>query len=100
MLIVTLDPEYKKRTDELVSQSLELYKKAGASPRISEVWHAKREGDFLCGFFVGEMVGSALSAFHSFHKREPTASEHAEIVDIIEVYAEQIRDFFSKFNPQ
>ena len=50
--------------------------------------------------FFGEMIGSALSAFHSFHKREPTANEHAEIVDIIEVYAEQIRDFFAKFNPQ
>ena len=49
---MTLDPEYKKRTNDLISQSLELYKKAGASPRISEVWHAKREGDFLCGFFV------------------------------------------------
>ena len=57
---MTLDPEYKKRTNDLISQSLELYKKAGASPRISEVWHAKREGDFLCGFFVGEMIGSAL----------------------------------------
>ena len=60
----------------------------------------KEKGISLCGFFVGEMIGSALSAFHSFHKREPTANEHAEIVDIIEVYAEQIRDFFAKFNPQ
>ena len=97
---MTLDSEFKKRTDDLVSQSLELYKKAGASPRISDVWHAKRQGDFLCGFFVGEMVGSALSAFQSFHKREPTGPEHAEIVDIVEAYAEQIRDFFAKFNPQ
>ncbi|MDI1495741.1 MAG: hypothetical protein K8823_1049 [Cenarchaeum symbiont of Oopsacas minuta] len=96
---MVIDPEYKKRTNDLVVQSLELYKSAGASQRISDVWHAQREGDFLCGFFVGEMIGSALSAFQTFHGREPTTQEHGEIVDIIEVHATQIRDFFSKFNP-
>jgi len=44
------------------------------------------------------MVGSALSAFQVFHKREPTQEEHMEIVDIIEQYAKEIREFFAKFN--
>ena len=55
-------------------------------------------GDFLCGFFVGEMLGSALSAFQVFHKREPTPQEHMEIVEIIENYSEAITEFFSQFN--
>lgn len=95
---MTLDPEFKKQTVFLIEQTLELYKKAGASPRISEVWNVERTGDFLCGFFVGEMVGSALSAFQVYHKREPTADEHMEIVNLVENYSKQIQKFFSKFN--
>ena len=95
---MTLDPEFKKQTTLLIEQTLDLYKKAGASPRINEVWNVERIGDFLCGFFVGEMVGSALSAFQVFHKREPTQDEHVEIVSIIEQYAKSIRDFFAQFN--
>ena len=95
---MTLDPEFIKQTTNLVEQTLELYKKAGASPRISDIWNVERVGDFLCGFFVGEMVGSALSAFQIFHQREPTQEEHMEIVDLVEQYAKDIREFFAKFN--
>ena len=95
---MTLDSEFIKQTNKLVSETLKLYQNAGASPRISEVWRCKNTGDFLCGFFVGEMVGSALSAFQVFHKREPTAQEHIEIVEIIENYSEAITEFFSQFN--
>ena len=95
---MTLDSEFKKQTNKLVSETLKLYQNAGASPRIGEVWRCENTGDFLCGFFVGEMVGSALSAFQVFHKREPTAQEHMEIVEIIENYSEAITGFFSQFN--
>ena len=95
---MTLDNEFIKQTNKLVTETLKLYQDAGASPRIGEVWRCENTGDFLCGFFVGEMVGSALSAFQVFHKREPTAQEHMEIVEIIERYSEAITEFFSQFN--
>ena len=95
---MTLDSEFIKQTNKLVSETLKLYQNAGASPRIGEVWRCENTGDFLCGFFVGEMVGSALSAFQVFHKRAPTAQEHIEIVEIIENYSEAITEFFSQFN--
>lgn len=95
---MTLEQEFKKQTIQLIEQTLELYKSAGASPRIGEVWNVKNIGDFLCGFFVGEMVGSALSAFQVYHHREPSADEHMEIVDLVENYSKQIEEFFSKFN--
>ena len=95
---MTLDSEFIKQTNKLVNETLKLYQNAGASPRIGEVWRCENTGDFLCGFFVGEMVGSALSAFQVFHKREPTAQEHIEIVEIIENYSEAITEFFSQFN--
>ena len=95
---MTLDSEFIKQTDKLVSETLKLYQNAGASPRIGEVWRCENTGDFLCGFFVGEMVGSALSAFQVFHKRVPTAQEHMEIVEIVENYSEEITEFFSQFN--
>ena len=59
---MTLDSEFIKQTNKLVSETLKLFQNAGASPRIGEVWRCVNTGDFLCGFFVGEMVGSALSA--------------------------------------
>ncbi|MDX1597014.1 MAG: hypothetical protein R3327_08770 [Nitrosopumilaceae archaeon] len=93
-----LDPEFKKQTESLIEQTLELYKSAGASPRIGQVWNCKNVGDFLCGFFVGEMVGSALSAFQVVHKREPTPDEHMEIVELVEKYSKDIQEFFEKFN--
>ena len=95
---MTLDSEFKKQTEKLVTETLELYKNAGASPRISDVWKCENTGDFLCGFFVGEMVGSALSAFQIYHKREPVPEEHNEIFEIVESYKDQIRKFFAQFN--
>ena len=95
---MTLDSEFKKQTEKLVSETLDLYKTAGASPRINDVWKCENTGDFLCGFFVGEMVGSALSAFQIYHKREPTAEEHMQIIEIVEDHNKKISDFFSKFN--
>ena len=95
---MTLDNEFIKQTNKLITETLKLYQDAGASPRIGEVWRCENTGDFLCGFFVGEMVGSALSAFQVFHKREPTPQEHMEIVEIIENYSKAITEFFSQFN--
>lgn len=95
---MVLDPDFKKQTEFLVEQTLNLYKSSEASPRISEIWSVKRTGDFLCGFFVGEMVGSALSAFQIVHKREPTGEEHLEIIELVENHSKDIKDFFAKFN--
>ncbi len=95
---MTLDPEFTKQTVDLIKQTLELYKTSGASPRIGETWDCANVGDFLCGFFVGEMVGSALSAFQIVHHREPTANEHLEIIKLVENHSKEIKEFFSKFN--
>ena len=97
---MTLDNDFKEQTEKLVTETLELYKNAGASPRIGDVWKCENTGDFLCGFFVGEMVGSALSAFQVYHKREPSAEEHMEIVGLVEKYSDNIAAFFTKFNPK
>ena len=94
---MTLDPEFAKQTEDLIIQTLELYKKSNASPRIGQVWECNSIGDFLCGFFVGEMVGSALSAFQIVHKREPTGKEHLEIIELVERHSADIKGFFSKF---
>ena len=95
---MTLDSDFAKQTSELITQTLELYKTAGASPRVGQTWDFENIGDFLCGFFVGEMVGSALSAFQIVHKREPTADEHLEIIELVESYSKEIKEFFAKFN--
>ena len=44
-------------------------------------------------------MGSALSAFQVYHKREPSAEEHMEIVEIVEKHSDEITTFFTKFNP-
>ncbi len=95
---MTLDPEFTEQTTDLIEQTLELYKSSGASPRVGEIWDCANIGDFLCGFFVGEMVGSALGAFQIVHKREPTPEEHSEIIELVESHSKEIREFFAKFN--
>ena len=95
---MTLDPEFAKQTTELITQTLDLYKKSGASPRVGEIWNCSSIGDFLCGFFVGEMVGSALSAFQIVHQREPSSDEHLEIIELVESHATEIKEFFAKLN--
>ena len=95
---MTLDPEFAKQTTDLIRQTLELYKTSGASPRVGRIWECASIGDFLCGFFVGEMVGSALGAFQIVHHREPTADEHLEIINLVEEHSKEIKEFFSKFN--
>ena len=95
---MTLDPEFKNQTISLITETLELFKTADAAPRINQVWDCTNIGDFLCGFFVGEIVGSALSAFQIFHSREPTPEEHLEIIELVENYSKEIKNLFSKFN--
>jgi hypothetical protein len=95
---MTLDPEFAKQTTELITQTLDLYKKSGASPRVGQIWDCSSIGDFLCGFFVGEMVGSALSAFQIVHQREPSAEEHLEIIELVENHSKDIKEFFAKFD--
>ena len=95
---MTLDNEFKEQTEKLVTDTLVLYKNSGASPRIGDVWKCENIGDFLCGFFVGELVGSILSAFQYSQKRDPTADEHLEIVGLVESRSKEIKEFFSKFN--
>lgn len=98
---MTIDPEFKKQTIQLITQTLQVYKNAGtSSPRIGNIWNCQNPGDFLCGFFVGEIVGSALSAFQITHKREPTSDEHLEIIELVEAHANDIKSFFAKFNNQ
>ena len=95
---MTLDAEFAQQTTDLIKQTLDLYKTAGASPRVGDTWNCQNIGDFLCGFFVGEMVGSALSAFQIVHKREPSAEEHLEIIELVESHSKEIKEFFAKFN--
>ena len=49
---MTLDPEFSKQTTELILQTLELYKSAGASPRIGETWNCSNIGGFFVWFFL------------------------------------------------
>ena len=93
-----MDPEFVSKTEEMIRQTLEQYKTAEASPRVAQVWGCKNVGDFMCGFFVGEMVGSALCAFQVMHKRDATPDEHMRIVDMIEAHSGEIREFFARFN--
>ncbi len=49
---MTLDPEFAKQTTELIVQTLDLYKKSGASPRVGEIWNCASIGDFYAAFLL------------------------------------------------
>lgn len=95
---MTLDPEFEKQTADHMDRTLEAYRSAGASPRVSKVWRCGNVGDFLCGYFVGEMVGSALGVLQRVYGREPTPEDYMDIVMLVESRSEEIRGFFGRFN--
>ena len=95
---MNIDPDFVKSSTKLIDQTLEAYKVAGVSTRLTNMWKCDNAGDFLCGFFVGELVGSILSAFQYSQKRDPTADEHIEIIELVESRSKEIKEFFSKFN--
>ncbi len=95
---MNIDPEFVKTTTEFIDKTLEAYKAAGVSPSVGDIWNCQNVGDFLCGFFVGELVGSILSAFQYSQKRDPTGEEHLEIVGLVESRSTEIKEFFLKFN--
>ncbi len=41
---MTLDSEFVKQTNNLISKTLELYRGAGVSPQIDEVWKCENIG--------------------------------------------------------
>ncbi len=93
-----MNDEFVSKTQEMIRQTLDQYKTAEASPRVAQVWGCSNTGDFMCGFFVGQMVGSALCMFQVMHKRDAAPDEHVRIVDMIEAHSDEIKGFFSKFN--
>ena len=95
---MNIDPDFVKSSTKLIDQTLEAYKEAGVSTRLTNMWECDNRGDFLCGFFVGELVGSILSAFQYSQKRDPTGEEHLEIVGLVESRSTEIKEFFLKFN--
>nr|AIF17196.1 hypothetical protein [uncultured marine thaumarchaeote KM3_76_D06] len=51
---MTLDSEFVKQTNNLISKTLELYRGAGVSPQIDEVWKCENIGDFFMRVFLLE----------------------------------------------
>ncbi|ABK77507.1 hypothetical protein CENSYa_0874 [Cenarchaeum symbiosum A] len=92
-----LDSGFREQTVIMIEKAIEVYGAARVSPGMSKIWGSKNEADFLCGFFVGQMTGSALAAFQGVHGREPSAEDHLEIVKMIEEHAGQIRGIFDRF---
>ena len=93
-----IHPEFKKQTENFIRKTLDTYKAERASPRIGRIWGCQNEGDFLCGFFVGEVSSHAVNAFQLSYKRAPTQEEYMEIIEIIESYRDEVIGFFNSLN--
>lgn len=95
-----IDSEFTNWLDEYIDQMLQIHKMAKPAPRTIDVWKCKSLGDFMCGFFVGEMIGTATATFQTRYRRGFTADEHTQITNIVEKKSVQIRDAFLKYNRQ
>lgn len=93
-----LDPGFSKWLNQYVDQMLELHRMARPAPRTIDVWGCRNIGDFMCGFFVGEMIGAATVTFQAMLRREPSADEHMAITAIVEARAPVIRKAFLQYN--
>ncbi len=83
---------------DYIEQMLQICQMAKPAQRTSDVWGCKNVGDFMCGFFVGQMIGTAISVFQSKYGREPLAEEHTKITEIVEQKSGQIKDAFLRYN--
>ena len=90
--------DYIDWLDDYINQMLELCQMAKPDPRTSHVWGCENVGDFMCGFFVGQMIGTAVSVFQSKYGRELSAEEHVKITEIVERKSQQIKDSFLRYN--
>ena len=93
-----LNSEFSGWLDGYVKQMIQLHRMARPAPRTADIWRCKNLGDFMCGFFVGEVIGAATTTFQAKHGREPSADEHVAIAGIVEGNARDIRDAFLKYN--
>ena len=93
-----MDKKFADEMRELIREALDMYKASTTSPRVAEVWGCKNVGDFMCGFFVGDMVATLRGAFSLRYKKMPTAEEQGEMVRIVEEYSNEIEGFFARFN--
>ena len=93
-----LDSDFAAWLDDYTEQMLGLHAAARPSPRTADVWGCRNLGDFMCGFFVGEMLGAATSTFQSRYGRAPSAEEHAAITGVVERHARGVRDAFLRYN--
>lgn len=93
---MALDAEFRDTTLDNIDATVSAYASASPSGRASEVWGCSSPPDFMCGFLVGHLVGSALVAVQAAYGREPTREEHDEIVAMVESRADRIRGLFGK----
>lgn len=82
---------------EYIEMSLKMFKEADASPRIMAKWTPANQGDFLAGFFVGQVFGTAIAILNMTNKREPDEIEKADVIRMIEGYSDEITECFSRF---
>ena len=93
--MTALDGEFRRMTLRYIDEALGVYRSAYPSDKIQEVWKCSKSGDFLCGFFAGHVTGSALSAVQAMYGRQPTTEEQAEITEMVESRAAEIRQAVS-----
>ena len=60
-------------------------------PKFREEWKFESIFDFLFGCIVGQMLGTALTAFKLMHGRHATSDEILSIGEIVESYFPSIR---------
>ncbi len=92
------DPEFSKWCGSYIDEMLDVHRMARPAPRTSAVWGCSNLGDFMCGFFVGEMIGAITATFQARFGRRPSADEHMAIADAVEARAPEIQDVFLRHN--
>lgn len=92
--MTALDAKFRDLTLENIDATISAYGSASPSGRITEVWGCSSKPDFMTGFLVGHLVGSALTGVQASYGREPTPEEHDEIVKMVESRAGRIRGVF------
>ena len=95
---MTLGNAFQKKAKILLDETAKMYINAAMTDRIHEAWQVKRPGDFMCGFFAGQMFSSLVTMYAVQYKKEPDGEAQREIIGMLEEYADMLVRHFARHN--
>lgn len=94
---MTLDSEFRRVVQENIQTFIAVLGESSKDQSyLKKVWKFEHERDYRYGYVVGFLTGSSIMLFKMIYNRPANSDENAEIKEIIETHAQQIRQMLDE----